>query len=66
MARSSDENLRRFKRKMTKQFVMKVLLMSQKWLGRKNTTLHCVTRMMNRSYLYFKHQYHNLTYRLSL
>ena len=66
MARSSDENLRRFKRKMTKPFVMGItnestvkLLMSQKWLGRKNTTLLCVTRMMNRSYFNFKHQYHN-------
>ena len=70
MARSSDENLRRFKRKMAKDLLwelpMKVLLMSQKWLGRKNTTLLCVTRMMNRSYFNFKHQYHNLTYRLSL
>ena len=69
VARSSDENLCPFKRKMTKRFVMarelpmKVLLMLQKWLGRKNTTLLCVTRMMNRSYFNFKHQYNNLTYK---
>ena len=70
MVRSSDENLRRFKRKMTKRFVMGITnestVMSQKWLGRKNTTLLCVTRMMICSYFNFKHQYHNLTYRLSL
>ena len=70
MIRSSDKNLRRFKGKMTNdlywELPLKVLLSSQKWLGRKNTTELCVTRGMNRAYLNFKHQFHNITYRLSL
>ena len=45
---------------------LKVLLNSQKWLGRKNTTLLCVTHRINRTYLNFKHQFHNMTYRLIL
>ena len=45
---------------------LKVLLSSQKWLGRKNTTLVCVTRKMILAYLNFEHQSNNMSYRLSL
>ena len=67
MARSSDKNSHRFERKMAElPLKVHVLLSSQKWLERKNTTLVCVTRMMIRAYLSFKHKANIMSYRLSL
>ena len=60
MTWSSDKNSHRFKRKMAndleRELPLKVLLSSQKWLGRKITTLVCVTPGMIRAYLIFKHR----------
>ena len=57
MTRSSDKKLRWLERKMTNnlywELPLKVLLSSQKWLGRKITTLLCVTRRINRAYFNF-------------
>ena len=70
MTRSSDKKLRRFERKMANDLLLelplKVLLSSQKWLGRKIITLVCVTRGMIRANLIFKHKCNNMSYRLSL
>ena len=70
MARSSDKNSHQFERKNDKSFVMGITIERTvkfaKWLGRKNTTLVCVTRGMIRAYLNFKDQLNNKSYRLSL
>ena len=67
---SSGKNSHRFERKKANNLLwelpLKVLLSSQKWLGRKNTTLVCVTRRLIRAYLNFEHQSNNMSYRLSL
>ena len=69
MTRSSDKNSRRFERNMANdlswELTFKVQLSSQKWLGRKITTLVCVTRGMIRDYLIFKHKFNNTSYKLS-
>ena len=70
MTRPSDKNSRRFKRNMSNdlqlELPLKVMLSSQKWLGRKITTLVCVTRGMIRAYLIFKHIFNNTSCKLSL
>ena len=69
MTRSSDKKIASVRKKNDKRFEMEITIgipSSQKWLGRKNTTLLCVTRRINRAYFNFKHQLHNMTYRLSL
>ena len=70
MTRSSDKNSRRFERNMANDLLwelpLKVLLSSQKWLGRKITTLVCVTRGMIRAYFNFKLKFNNMSYKLSL
>ena len=70
MTRSSDKNSRRFERNMANDLLwelpLKVLLSSQKWLGRKITTLVCVTRGMIRAYFIFKLKFNNMSYKLSL
>ena len=70
MTRSSDKISRRFERNMANdlfwELPLNVLFSSQKWLGRKITTLVCVTRGMIRAYLIFKHKFNNTTYKLSL
>ena len=67
---SSDKNSLRFERKMANNLELglplKVLLSAQKWIGRENNTLVCVTLRMIRAYLNFKHQFINMSYRLSL
>ena len=70
MTRLSDKNSRRFERNMANdlywELPLKVLLSSQKRLGRKIATLVCVTRGMIRAYLIFKHKFNNTSYKLSL
>ena len=70
MTRSSDKNSRRFERNMANDLLwevpLKELLSSQKWLGRKITTLVCVTRGMIRAYFNFKLKFNNMSYKLSL
>ena len=66
MTRSSDKISRRFERNMAWELPLKVLLSSQKWLGRKITTLVCVTRGMIWAYLIFKHKFNNTSYKMSL
>ena len=70
MTRSSDKNSRRLERNMANdllwQLPLKLLLSSQKGLGRKITTLLCVTRGMIKAYLIFKHKFNKTSYKLSL
>ena len=70
MSRSSDKNSLRLEKKYGKRFVMGITIESTvkftKWLGRKITTLVCVTRGMIQSYLIFKHKFNNVSYKLSL
>ena len=70
MTRSSDKNTRRLERNMANDLLLelplKLLLISQKWLGRKIITLLCVTRGMIQAYLIFKHKFNKTSYILSL
>ena len=70
MTRPSDKTSRRFERNMANdlqwELPLKVLLSSQTWLGRKITTLVCVTRGMIWAYFLFKHKFNNTSYKLSL
>ena len=71
MTWSCDKNLRWFERKNDKRFVMGITIESTVKFAEvawtyKSITLLCVSRRMNQAYLNFKHQFHNMTYRLSL
>ena len=70
MTRSSDKNSHRFERNMANDLLwelpLEILLSSQKRIGRKITTLVCVTRGIIRAYFIFKHKFYNTSYKLSL
>ena len=67
MTRSSDKYSRWFERNIANdlkcELPLKVLLSSQKWLGRKITTLGCVIRGMIQAYLILKHKFNNTSFK---